>query len=144
MDKQKPQPKTIPNSSSVSDYIAKIEDQQRRVDAAKVCALMESVTGEPAVMWGSSIIGFGKLHYAYASGLEGDTIVVGLAARKNALTIYGLLYHDLNAPLAAKLGKVTTGKSCVYIKSLEDIDLMVLGKMIGIAYKHRNALSADA
>lgn len=134
------QPKTTANDSSVSDYLAQIEDESRRADAAKLSQLMQSVTGEPATMWGTSIVGFGTVHYKYASGREGDTLVVGLAARKNALTVYGLLYHDLNAPLAKKLGKVTSGKGCVYIKSLEDIDLTVLAKMIEVAYKHHSNL----
>lgn len=129
--------KTKPNDMSVGDYLAAIESPQRRQDATKLCALIESITGKKPVMWGTSIIGFDTMHYKYDSGHEGDIMVIGLAARKQALTLYGILYYDLNRQMIDKLGKVTTGKGCLYVKALKDINLMVLSKMIQIAYEKR-------
>jgi hypothetical protein len=130
--------KTKPSLVSPEDYIRSIEDPERRADGQRLLKIMSDATGEVAVMWGSSIVGFGSYHYKYESGREGDSLKVGFSARKAALVLYGLvLYdeHEENNRLLAKLGKHTRGKGCLYIKSLEEIDEKVLRTMIENGYR---------
>jgi hypothetical protein len=128
--------KTRPTKQSVSAFIASIEDDQRRKDAKKLLALMKKVTGKPAKMWGPSIIGFGSYHYVYDSGHEGDTCVTGFSPRKAALTIYVMPGFTEYGPLLKKLGKVKTGKSCLYIKKLDDIDMPTLETLVSRSVRH--------
>ena len=100
----KPVNKTQPTDASVSQYLDSIEDEARRKDAKRLAKIATEVTGEKPVMWGTGIVGFGTVHYVYASGREGDTAAVGFAARKNALAIYGLKNAEENAELLEKLG----------------------------------------
>ena len=117
--------KTNPNTISVADFIAAVEDPKRRADAEAACALLAEATGEPPVMWGPSIIGFGAYHYRYASGHEGDAPLVGFSPRKANLVFY--LYCDEGRDdLLARLGKHKSGKGCVYVNRLSDIDPAVL------------------
>jgi hypothetical protein len=131
--------KTLPTSSDVTAFVAGLDSEQRRADSRQLIELMRKVTGEPPVMWGSSIIGFGSLHYKYDSGREGDTMLVGFAPRKQALVLYSVVYYDQNLDLAAQLGPHTTGKGCLYIKKLSDINLDILTEMIEKAYRLRAA-----
>ncbi|MDX1406873.1 MAG: DUF1801 domain-containing protein [Saprospiraceae bacterium] len=124
------EPKTTPTNASVTAFLDAVENEQRREDAWTVLKLMREVTGEEPQMWGPSIVGFGSYHYKYASGREGDWPVAGFSPRKTSLTLYimsGFKRHD---ELMAKLGKHTTGKSCLYIKRLSDIDMTVLEELI--------------
>lgn len=132
------QPKTRPTKNSVDAYIVSIEDERQRDDSKQLLRLMRDVTGEPPVMWGSSIIGFGKMHYKYATGREGDTMAVGFSARKQALVLYGVIYYQQNLEKAKELGKYKLGKGCLYVKNLKDINVEVLREMIRTAYESRN------
>ena len=96
---------------------------------------MAEVTGAPAILWGTSMVGFGSLHYRYASGREGDTFVVGFAPRAAALTIYGILSADEDRPLPDGFGPHTTGKGCVYVKDLRAINAGVLATVVATAWK---------
>lgn len=135
----KPENKTQPTEASVSQYLSAIEDERRRKDAKRLAKIATEVTGEKPVMWGTGIVGFGTLHYVYASGREGDTAAVGFAARKNALALYGLQNSDESADLLEKLGPHGTGKGCLYIKDLESVHTGVLKKLIKAAYDSRTS-----
>ena len=124
--------KTKPTEHSVNGFLASIDDQ-RRADAEAVCAMMAKVSGEPATMWGPSIVGFGIKRYKYESGREGEICQIGFAPRKAALTLYGMGI-DRNAAIVARLGKHTTGKGCLYIKKLSDVDTAVLDELIAAAW----------
>lgn len=135
----KAQPKTVPTPASVDDFLAAVPDATRRDDARAVCDLMKEVTGLEPTMWGPSIVGFGSYHYRYASGHEGDTCVVGFSPRKTSLSLYVTTSVESVADLLAKLGPHTTGKACIYLKRLDDIDRTVLKKLIqrGVAAANR-------
>ncbi len=127
--------KTQPTNESVEQFLSRIEEPARQADSRELVELMKTATGESPVMWGSSIIGFGTYHYQYATGRQGDTATVGFAPRKQALTLYGLLYYDIDKNRVRELGKYTVGKGCLYIKRLADVDLAVLKDLIETAYK---------
>jgi hypothetical protein len=118
--------KTKPTKVSVAAFIAAVADQAQRADAKALVKLMQSVAGEQPKMWGPSIIGFGSCHYRYESGREGDMPLIGFSPRKAATVLYNLLGSSDSAALLAKLGKHTTGKGCLYIKKLSDVDQKVL------------------
>jgi Domain of unknown function (DU1801) len=122
--------KTKATKQSVAAYLKTVADEQRREDAAKVIELMRAATKEEPVMWGTSIIGFGKYRYKYESGREGDWPIVGLSPRKQNLTIYIMPGFSGHEELLAKLGKHTTGVSCLYIKRLSDIHLPTLKTIV--------------
>lgn len=128
--------KTKPTEVSVSSFISKVEPEQKRNDAEKLVALFEQSTGKPAKMWGPSIIGFDEYHYKYESGREGDFLATGFSPRKTALTLYIMAGFSKYPELLAKLGKFKMGKSCLYVKKLEDIDLTVLSQMIVDSVKY--------
>src|SRR3954447_6966158 len=119
--------KTRATAASVDDFLDRIEDPQRRDDARKLRALMERVSGEPAAMWGPSIVGFGAYHYKYESGREGDMCRIGFSPRAGEFALYG---GFLRSPdLLARLGRHKTGKGCLYLKRLADVDEAVLEEM---------------
>lgn len=122
--------KTLPTKASVDAYIKAIDDEGRRKDCKQLVTMLQSITGEKPVMWGTAIIGFGKVHYKYASGHEGDTCIAGLANRKAAITLYCYPGLEEQRKLLEKLGKHKTGKGCLYIKSLADIDVKVLEQVL--------------
>ena len=126
--------KTQKNDDSVDDFIAAIADDRKREDTETLLGMMERVTGEKPHMWGPSIIGFGDQHYQYESGREGDWFKIGFSPRKQNLTLYVSDYIPADDPLFAKLGKFTTGKACIYIKRLEDVDTGVLEKLVKRSY----------
>ena len=122
--------KTKPSEASVTEFLNRIPDEERRSDCFAVAKIMEEVTGYKPKMWGPSIVGFGSYHYKYASGREGDWMVTGFSPRKKDLTLYlmmGLQHHD---ELLQQLGKHSAAKSCLYIKRLSDIHLPTLKKLI--------------
>lgn len=122
--------KTKPTAVSVNYYLASIQPDQKRDDALAISAMMRRVTGELPKMWGGSIIGFGETHYKYESGREGDWFLVGFAPRKANLTLYIMPGFSEYGPLMKKLGKHKTGKSCLYINKLDDVDMAVLEKLV--------------
>jgi hypothetical protein len=122
--------KTKENDASVQAYIDAIGDDARRADCEAVMALMSEVTGEEPAMWGDSIVGFGSYHYRYESGREGDWMLTGFSSRKQNLTLYIMSGFSRFDELMDRLGKFKTGKSCLYLKRLEDIDREVLRELI--------------
>ena len=122
--------KTKQTEASVEKYLDTIEDPRRRADCVAISALMKRVTRFEPKMWGPSIVGFGTQHYKYASGREGDWPISAFSPRKRDLTVYLMVGFDKNTELMEKLGKHSTGKSCLYIKRLSDIDVPTLRKLI--------------
>ncbi len=131
--------KTQQNDDSVEDFLNAVEDEQRRSDSFAVCKIMEEVIGEPPKMWGPSIVGFGSYHYVYASGREGDWMLTGFSPRKQALTLYIMSGFSEYEDLMARLGKYKTGKSCLYVKKLSDVDEEVLRELIRRSAEHKAA-----
>ena len=131
-------PKTTRTDASVAEFLATIPDPRRRADAEQVCALMREVTGLEPAMWGPSIVGFGEYHYRYASGREADWPTVSLSPRRQALTLYLSDGYEQYADLMARLGPHTTGRSCLYIKRLSDVDVEVLRTLIKDRFEHMN------
>ncbi len=138
------QNKTVRNDGDVLAYLESVQNKRRREDSLVVLKIMEEVTGEPAEMWGTSIVGFGSYHYKYESGREGDFMIAGFAPRKQALTLYIMGGHERHEALYAKLGKYRTGRSCLYINKLDDVDLDVLREIISasVDYMRRTHLTA--
>ncbi len=124
------QNKTVETEASVSDYLMAINDEKRRHDSAAIIDLMKEQSGHEPKMWGPAIVGFGSYHYKYDSGREGDAPLIGFASRANAISLYLGSSFDNREELLSKFGKHKTGKGCIYIQKLEDIDLGVLGEMV--------------
>jgi len=122
--------KTKPTKLSVAAFIDALTDETRRADAKALVRLMQSATGERPKMWGPSIIGFGIYHYSYESGREGDMPLAGFSPRKAATVVYGITEFSESEVLLAKLGKHTTGRGCLYIKKLADVDQNVLETLV--------------
>jgi uncharacterized protein DUF1801 len=122
--------KTKETKASVAVFLKKIGDEQRRKDCETVLKLMQRATGEDPKLWGSNIVGFGRYHYRYASGREGEWPIIGFSPRKTDLTLYIMPGFEKFESLMAKLGKYKTGKSCLYIRKLDDVAVPVLEKLI--------------
>jgi hypothetical protein len=122
--------KTKATSKSVASFLNKVPYQERREDCFAVLEMMKEVTKEEPTMWGSSIVGFGRYQYKYESGREGEWPVTGFSPRKGDLTLYIVPGFDIAPDLMKQLGKYKTGKSCLYIKRLADVDRKVLKKLI--------------
>ena len=122
--------KTTQTEADVNAFLDGVENPRRRADARQLLALMQAVTGEPPKMWGPSIVGFGRYHYRYASGREGDSLVVGFSPRKQNLAIYIMPGFSDYGELLGKLGKFRTGRSCLYVNKLEDVDLRLLEELM--------------
>lgn len=120
------EPKTKPTAVPVADYLAGLENPRRRADAEVLVAMMGEITGEPSVMWGPTMVGFGRKQYAYDSGHSGEMFRVGFAPRKANLVIYAPWDFPEAEAMIARLGKVKTSKACLYVNKLTDIDLGVL------------------
>ncbi len=131
--------KTQKTKLSVEDFINSVEHEGKRKDAFEILEMMKTITKEEPRMWGTSIIGFGDLHYKYASGREGDWFKVGFSPRKANLSLYisgcDVAMHE---QLLAKLGKHKTGKGCLYINKLADVDMEVLKEMTKQGYDNPN------
>jgi hypothetical protein len=122
--------KTKPTTVSVPAFLDACTDKARRADAKALAKLMQKVTGNEPSMWGPSIVGFGSYHYTHESGREGDMPIVGFSPRKAANVLYGAIGFAGAEALLAKLGKYTTGKGCLYIKKLADVDAKVLETLL--------------
>ena len=131
--------KTKPTAVTADAFIDAVADPVRREDAKTVRAMMERITGEPATMWGPSIIGFGRYHYTYDSGHEGEMCRLGFSPRKAELVLYVLTQDPAQAAQLARLGKHKTGKSCLYIKKLADVDMAVLEEITQGALDYMDA-----
>jgi hypothetical protein len=138
--------KTKATDASIQGYLAAIDDHTRRKDCLALVQLMTKATRYPPRMWGASIVGFGSYHYKYESGREGDSCLVGFSSRKGDISVYGLLAAIDAEEFLAKLGKHKAGKGCVYIKTLADVDLKVLAKLVAsaAAQKKRQHARRDA
>ena len=122
--------KTVKNDQPVDLFLQKVEDPNKRQDSYTILEMMENITGEKAKMWGDSLVGFGDIHYKYASGREGDWMLTAFSPRKQNLTLYIMSGFDQHAELLARLGKYKTGKGCLYINRLSDVDQNVLRELI--------------
>jgi len=122
--------KTRPNDQSVEAFLNSVEQGQKRDDSFAILELMEEATGEEAKMWGDSIVGFGTYRYKYASGREGDWMLTGFSPRRQNLTLYIMSGFDEYDALLGKLGKHKTGKSCLYINKLADVDVETLKELV--------------
>ena len=136
--------KTKPTKSSVTAFLNKIKDKTLRDDCFAILEMMEKVSGSEPVMWGSAIVGFGSYHYVYESGREGDTIVIGFSPRKQNISIYVMGGLNKIEGELAKLGKYTTGKGCLYIKSLSDVNPAVLKRVFAKAFKEGQSKRAHS
>jgi hypothetical protein len=125
--------KTKQNDQSVEVFLNGIEGEKKRQDSFVILDLMKQVTGKEPKMWGDSIVGFGNYHYKYATGREGDMPLVGFSPRKQNLTLYIMSGFDEYNELLRKLGKYKTGKSCLYINKLEDVDLQTLRELVRLS-----------
>jgi hypothetical protein len=134
-EKMKSENKTKQTKKRVSEFIDAIKDQEKRNDSLVLVQIMESATGEKGRMWGETIVGFGMYHYIYESGREGDWLKVAFSPRKQNLTVYLTYGMSRQTDLLEKLGKHETGKACLYIHRLADVDLDVLKEMILRSYQ---------
>ena len=130
--------KTTVNDGDVLAFLEAVEDTKRQEDSLVVLELMKEITGREPKMWGSSIVGFDQYHYKYDSGREGDFFKVGFSPRKQSLTLYIMPGFERYDALMEQLGKYKTGKSCLYIKKLEDVDMEVLRQLIGESFDYMN------
>jgi len=134
--------KTKPNDRSVTDFLNSVENDTKREDSFTILELMKEATGVEPVMWGDSIIGFGTYHYKYASGREAEWFMTGFSPRVQNLTLYIMDGFDEYDALLGKLGKHSTGKSCLYVKRLENINLDVLREMVKKSVAHMQATNS--
>ena len=122
--------KTKPTKKIVKQFLDSLENEKRKQDSFELLKLFKDITKQQPVIWGNTIIGFGSYHYKYKTGNEGDWPVTGFSPRKQNLSIYVMLGFDNYQDLMNKLGKYKTGKSCLYVNKLEDIDMKVLKKLL--------------
>lgn len=128
--------KTKPNDQSVESFLNSVSDEKKRQDSFAILKLMQEATGEEAQMWGDSIIGFGRYQYKYASGREGEWFLTGFSPRVQNLTLYIMSGFDKYDELLDQLGKYKTGKSCLYINKIEDVDLQTLKELVARSVEH--------
>ena len=126
--------KTKKNEASVEGFLNTIQDDEIRNDCFEIARMMKKATKKDPKMWGSSIIGFGEYHYKYASGREGDSMQIGFSPRKQNITLY--ILSGTESSLLKELGKYTTGKGCLYVKKLADVDKKVLQELINESFKN--------
>jgi len=131
--------KTKRNDESVDEFIDRIDDDAKRGDSRTLRGLMAEATGDPGAMWGSSIVGFGTIDHRYASGREIEWFKVGFSPRKQTMTLYIMDGFDEYETFLGKLGKHSTGKACLYVKRLSDIDMNVLTDLVGRSVRHVEA-----
>ena len=128
--------KTQPTGQSVREFLDAISDEKKRRDSYTILELMRHVTGLEPQMWGGSLVGFGSYHYKYASGREGDSFLTGFSPRKEALSLYIMSGFEQYTGLLERLGKYKTGKACLYVKKVEDIDLEALEELVRRSVEH--------
>ncbi|HVQ40353.1 MAG TPA: DUF1801 domain-containing protein [Pyrinomonadaceae bacterium] len=131
--------KTKPTAESVLAFLNNLTDEDRRADCLAVIDIMRDVTKEEPEMWGTSIVGFGRYRYKYADGREREWMLTGFSPRKNDLTLYIMQGFESSPDLMKRLGKHKTGKSCLYVKKLADVDLKVLRQLVAKSVKQMNA-----
>jgi hypothetical protein len=131
-----PENKTKATTLSVPAFLDALTDTTQRSDAKELAHLMQEASAETPRLWGPSIVGFGSYHYRYESGREGDMPLISFSPRKSSLVLYSMLDHGEAKTLLPKLGKHSTGKGCLYIKKLADVDKSVLATLIGNAVVH--------
>lgn len=134
--------KTKPTTVAVDEFLAEL-DEKRRAESYQLIEIMKSVSKEPPVMWGASIVGFGNVHYKYLSGREGDTMNIGFSPRKAKISLYMTYDASKYKKQLDDMGKHTTGKGCVYVNKLEDIDLSKLKDLLEIIYRSDNKYEAS-
>jgi hypothetical protein len=122
--------------ASVEKFINSVSDKKRREECNTILKLMKHITKSEPKMWGGSMVGFGSYHYKYESGREGDWFITGFSPRKQNLTLYVMAGFEGYAELMKKLGKHKTGKSCLYVKRLEDIDMNLLKELLSKSFEH--------
>lgn len=128
--------KTKPTTVDPTSFVMAVQHPTRRQDGATLLELLTEVTGQPPVMWGPTIVGFGQRHYKYDSGHEGDEPLVGFSPRKAHLVIYGLTNTPGGEALLERLGKHRRSKACVYVNKLADVDMSVLRQLVKQSYQH--------
>lgn len=133
--------KTRPTDQNVTDFLNSVDHKTRREDSFALLEMMQEITGEEAMMWGSSIVGFGSYHYKYESGREGDMPLVGFSPRKQSLTLYIMTGFDDHEDALAELGKYKTGQSCLYVNKLADVDNTVLRRLIKRSYEYMKEIN---
>lgn len=126
--------KTQKTEVPVAAYLAQVEPERRRLEGERLHAIMQEVTGEPGVMWGPTMVGYGDMHYISSAGREGDWFRVGFSPRKAKLSLYGLKDTEEQRALLPSLGPITTGAGCVYANRLDALDEEVLRKLVAMAY----------
>ncbi len=131
--------KTKENDQSVDAFLATVEDPRKRADCYTLIELMQAATGEGPRMWGDAIVGFGRYHYTYATGRTGDWPLVAFSPRKQNLTLYIMAGFDNYDELLGRLGKHTTGKACLYVKRLSDLNMDALTALIQASVAHMRA-----
>ena len=134
----KNQNKTTENDGDVMAFLNNVDHEQRKKDSLEVLEMMKEISGKEPKMWGGSIVGFGSYHYKYDTGREGDMLRTGFSPRKNALTLYIMPGFERNDNIMKRLGKYKTGKSCLYVKNLDDIDREVLKELIVAGLEYMN------
>jgi hypothetical protein len=128
--------KTQATGASVEEFLAAVEHPVRRRDGLRLRELMSVITRQEPQMWGPTIVGFGRYHYKYETGREGDAAAVGFSPRKASLSLYGLTYGPEAEELLPRLGKYRSGAGCLYINKLADVDEAVLTELIRAGYRH--------
>ena len=136
--------KTKPNSENVGDFLNTIDDKQKRADCKTVAKIMREATGKRAKMWGASIVGYDNYDYKYESGRSGSFMITGFSPRAQNISIYIMPGFKKFGPLMDKLGKYKTGKSCLYVKRLEDVDQKVLARLIKASVKEMRRMYKSA
>ena len=135
--------KTKPTTLTAADFIARVADPIRRADAEALVKIFRRATGEPPVMWGPSIVGFGKYHYKYESGREGEMCLVGFSPRSTALVLYARSSAAGEDARLAKLGTYKSDGGCLYVKRLADVDLKTLEELVRASAAHKRESSHD-
>jgi len=136
--------KTSETTASIRDFLEKINDPLKRKDSYAIAALMEKQSGFEPKMWGTAIVGFGSYHYRYESGHEGDAPLIAFSPRSNAISLYMASDVETKEKLLQQLGKYKTGKSCIYIKKLEDVNIGVLIQLIDHSLVHMKQLYPES
>ena len=137
------EPKTTQNNSSVDEFVHSLQDDQTIQDCKILIKLMQDISGHEPKMWGTGIVGFNTYHYTYESGREGDCQPLGFHPAKGKITIYLMDGTEKYAGMLASLGKHSTGKVCLYIKTLSDVDLVILRKILTRSYTYITSLDGS-
>jgi hypothetical protein len=131
--------KTTQTVNSITDFLNAVADETKRNDSFRLIELIKNKTGFEPVLWGTSIVGFGSYHYKYDSGHEGDAPLIGFSPRKETISLYLSLKSDQREELLPKFGKHKTGKSCIYIKKLDDVNIEVLNEMLVFSVENKTS-----